>query len=677
MLTIPKNLNKERGSLDPSPGSAFRGNCFFEQLMGSSMHWRMRDRVNSGRTVDWRSLVVFGALAILVGFVSGCRQETNPPAKGMKTVARAREGELASPSSTRSESKRPLNVLLLTLDTVRADALGVYGQKRPTTPNIDRLAQEGVMFRNAVSVAPNTLPSHTSIMTGTYPFVHGARSNGGYVVSEDNVMLAEILSAHGYLTAAEISGSVLNRRTGIDQGFASFRDLDSPDIQQAAEIVVRDGKKVELKLNERYASDVTQKGIDFLKSARGAPFFLWLHYFAPHAPYLPPEPIRKQIPGNPYLGEVRYVDHEIGALLEALGKLGLTENTLIVLTADHGESLGEHKESTHSLLVYDSTIHVPLIFHGPDQLPKNFEVAGVARIIDVAPTILDLLGYAPMEGVQGVSLVPLLMGLSTDLGLLAYGESLEAKNMFGSSTLRFLRRGNWKYIHKVEPELYDLRADPAETRNLIASQPEIASELRADLRELISQAPTPINSKRIDLTQEEESQLEALGYFVSKATPRRKNDSETFDVHGPDPNEVVQDLYLFAGFLDAWRTQHFQQAFEKAKTLRSRYGENVRFLELYLSACIKLERYEDVFETVDGLFARGDGLAQFWPNFPTDLAKLVDIGDQETIPLLQKTLAFDPCDSFVRVKLGEAYRFHGDPLREQELRDADLAGCTN
>jgi len=567
-----------------------------------------------------------------------------------------------------------LNVILITLDTTRADALGVYGQALPTTPNIDRVARGGVIFRNAVSATPTTLPSHASIMTGTYPFVHGARTNEGYVVSDENVMLAEILKQHGYRTAAEIDATVLNRRTGMNQGFDSYRDLDSPGIERMSRFIEQDGKREPILMQERYAYDITRSGIKFLESARDERFFLWLHYFAPHAPYVPPMEIRAQIPNDPYLGEVRLVDRELGILFDALDEMDLMRNTLIVITADHGESRGEHGEQTHSLFVYASTIHVPLILFGPGIVPKGVEVGSVVRIVDIAPTILDLLGLPAMVNVQGVSLEPLLEDPSVDLGLMAYSESSVAKEIFGSSVLRSLQIGTWKYIHKRKPELYDLSTDPSERENLAGVQSERFADFQAKLRDVILDAPVPIRSERVELSPLERQQLAMLGYLTGGRTVTSNDEMAEFTPHGPDPTDLIDDAQLYANSQDYWSSQKYDKAFEIDTDLVARYPNSQTFAEAYLLACVKLEEYAQADQMVSRILKRED-LQTFWPEFSSWLVSLLDVKDAQAIPLLERLRADEPCELRVESKLAASYHLHRQYAKERSLLEEGVERC--
>lgn len=298
-----------------------------------------------------------------------------------------------------------MNVLLVTFDTTRADRLGCYGYSEPTSPNIDELAAAGALFTDAICTNPITLPSHTSIMTGTYPIFHGVRDNSTFVVRDSVVTLAEVFAREGYQTAAITASFVLDSRFNLDQGFADYNDRVAEGWSKD-EIEIRAANA--FGFAERKANLVTTAAIDWLRKPRSKPFFLWLHYFDPHQPVNPPEPHHSRF-SEPYAGEIAYMDEQFGHVLTELKSRGEFEHTLIVLVADHGEGQMDHSEPTHSLLIFDSTMRVPLIFHMPGA-PAGLVLDELASGIDVMPTILDLLELEIPADVQGYSLAPLIRG---------------------------------------------------------------------------------------------------------------------------------------------------------------------------------------------------------------------------------------------------------------------------
>jgi arylsulfatase A-like enzyme len=529
------------------------------------------------------------------------------------------------------------NLLLVTIDTLRADALGAYGQPLPTSPHLDRLAAEGVLFEQCASASPSTLPSHATLLTARLPFAHGVRANAGYRLPGAEETLAEALRAAGYRTGAEVAAPVLGRGTGIEQGFDAFRDPRSPDAERQALRV--EGERVETL--ERSGADVTRHAVRFLEAGGGAPFFLWLHYFEPHSFYAPPPAFAERIPQSPYHAEVLFVDHQLGRLREALGRAGLADRTLLVVTSDHGEGLGEHGETTHSFYVYESTVRVPLVFWGPGLLPGPRRVPSLVRSVDVAPTLLDLLGLPPLARAQGTSLAPLLRGEADDLGLRAYGESLEPQTLFGSSPLRFLREGRWKYVHQQGPALYDLEADPGERDDRAAREPERVEALRERLFELLAGAPPSPAEARVALAPDARAELQALGYLAAAPPAPPAEGGEDLALRGPSPPALAPDLEAFA---NAWAELQAQRPEPAEATFRA-----------------LLERHPRSGPILGGLVAalaaRGGG------------------DREERLALLRRALELDPCASDARIALSQSLHEEGRHAEQRALLEEGTRRC--
>ena len=349
--------------------------------------------------------------------------------------------------------KRP-NLILITADTLRADKLSCYGNDSIDTPHIDRLAASGVLFENAATVTPLTLPAHSSIFTGTYPAYHGVRDNGGYYLGHEQTTLAEVLEENGWATGAFVGAFVLDSRWGLDQGFDRY--FDDFDFSQF--------KELSLSSVERRGDAVLEAALEWMSSVRGRPFFSWIHFFDPHTPYDPPEPYRTRYEESLYDGEVAFVDDLVGRLMSWVHRAGLHEETVVVFVGDHGEGLGQHGESEHGFFVYDSTMRIPFILRSPYYDLEPRRVAAQVSAIDLMPTLLDLLDLSQPSSLQGQSLRALAEGEETDPGLLAYSESYYPRNHYGWSELRSLRDGELHFISAPEPELYDVRADPLERR---------------------------------------------------------------------------------------------------------------------------------------------------------------------------------------------------------------------
>jgi choline-sulfatase len=392
------------------------------------------------------------------------------------------------------------NVLLVTIDTLRADHLGCYGHAGAATPTLDALSARGVRFLTAIAQVPLTGPSHASILTGRTPLGHGFRDNGGYVIPAEAKTAAEDFRQAGYRTAAFVSGFPLDRRFGFDRGFDAYDDhLPKGNDPRRTPYV------------ERLADATTDAALRWLHSpvpaGAAASFFLWVHYYDPHAPYEPPAPLAARFRAAPYDGEIAFVDAQLARLLRGLEEKGALARTVVLLTGDHGEALGEHGEDTHGLFVYDATLKVPWIMVGPG-LPAGSTATTVARSIDVLPTLLDYAGLPPAAGVEGRSLRPAAEGEEMS-DAPAYAETLYPEREFGWAALHAWRTSKFKLIEAPRPELYDLEADAAETANRVAAQPARVEELRQKLQAVLSR-PAPAAAASVD--PETAAKLGALGY---------------------------------------------------------------------------------------------------------------------------------------------------------------------
>lgn len=555
-----------------------------------------------------------------------------------------------------------LNVVVITLDTTRADALGAYGQEKPTSPRIDQMAREGVLFEDVVTSSPSTLPSHASIFTGKQPYAHGVRSNSGFRLAAEHVTLAERLHTAGYATRAEVAAYVLAANRSLDQGFEHYRDPGSlRDVVEA--IGVERGSA----LKTRPGEEITDDGLDFLRNHTAAPFFLWLHYFDPHKPYAPPAEFAEGLAA--YHGEIRRVDHQIGRVLDEIETLGLRERTLVVLTADHGEGQFQHGEETHSYFVYDSTMRVPLIFWGA-QLPGGVRVPALVRTVDVAPTVLALLGHEPLDAVQGASLVPMIESPDTKLNLIGYGESVESAIAFDSSPLRFIRVGRWKYIHKVNPELYDVRADPTEVRNKAATRGRTVKRLRKRLEEAMAEASGADAAARVDLEAAELEELRALGYLTGPADVNQAPDLDSLELYGPDPNSHAEYVETFSNGWGYLKSQNLELALAAADELLRQLPDG------HLGHLLRVAALQRSGRDAEAVSALRAALA-VTPNSPDDLTSLggylMREGEhEEAEELLRRALALNPCASRARLLLSTLFEASGrNRLQLDMLSDLD------
>ena len=552
----------------------------------------------------------------------------------------------------------PQNVLLISVDTLRADALGAYGQRLRPSPNIDRLAAEGVRFERCIAAAPSTLPSHGTIFTGKFPFAHGARANSGYVLSDENVTLAEVLQSHGYVTAAEIAAVVIGRHSQLSQGFDQYREVNSFDVERKT--FVERGEKQEMA--EREAADIARHAVRFLETHTDEKFFLWLHLFDPHSFYLADEPFRSRFASSPYHAEVAVADHAIGEVLKTLERLDLEERTLVVLTSDHGEGLMEHGEETHSYYVYETTMAVPLIMRGPG-LPRDKVIRPLVRTADIAPTILDLLGLDPLEGVHGKSLAPLIRDeVGDDWNPIAYGESIEIMSLLGGVPIRFVREKDWKYIHKVGPELYDLRTDPSELDNVIEQHPEIAARLRARLQPLISEASGPEGAEiAIDTTALE--YLRELGYVAAGAPRALDDEIATLELSGIDPSVLMKDIHVYNQAWGGVRVGRNAESLILFERLGERHPNSANIL---YGRSLSLRGLDRVPETIP-LLTRAIELDPQVVSFYTELASAVSsAGDSaEAERVLRAALEMHRCSSDARVTLSN--QLHAERRFEEQI----------
>jgi arylsulfatase A-like enzyme/Tfp pilus assembly protein PilF len=404
-----------------------------------------------------------------------------------------------------------LNLLLVTLDTTRTDRMGAYGGAGGATPAFDRIAAQGVLFEHAVTAAPLTLPAHATLFTAHYPPAHGVRDNGGFVLRADETTLAERLKAAGFQTAGFVGAYVLDRRWGIAQGFDTYvDDFDAVKAQTGALASV-----------ERPGNEVVDRALAWLDRTGSSRFFAWVHLYDAHSPYAPPEPYRSRFPNDAYTGEIAFADAQVARLIQFLDTRDLLTRTVVVLAGDHGESLGEHGESTHGFFVYQSVVEVPFAILAPSTGLQKRRVSDVVRGVDLMPTVLDLLNVPLTDNVDGQSLVPMMAGAVHDVGLEAYSESMHPRYHFGWSDLRSLTSGRFKYIDAPRPELYDLARDPQEKENLYDARRAVADRMAAVLRS--HRTPAADAAKpAVDIDPDARARLAALGYVGTFAgdTPR-------------------------------------------------------------------------------------------------------------------------------------------------------------
>ncbi|MGO8817715.1 MAG: sulfatase-like hydrolase/transferase [Terriglobia bacterium] len=468
------------------------------------------------------------------------------------------------------------SIVLISIDTLRADRLGCYGSHRTPTPHIDAIAQGGTLFSAIASQVPLTFPSHVSLFTSTYPFFNGIEDNTE-VLRPGAVTLATVLKSRGYRTGAFVGGFALDRRFGLNQGFDEYDSTFNLHREKES-----DSGNV-----KRLGAEVVADAIQWLPPDSAQPFFLFLHLYDLHTPYNLPANFRARY-GTGYDAELRYVDEQVGVFWDALRQRHLLDKTLVVFVSDHGESLGDHGEKTHGYFIYQSTVWVPLIIHWPrgsGEFPAK--VSESASLMDVAPTLIQFVGASIPREFQGRSLLETLRPGSPKTTRDVYSESIYPHNHFGCASLRSLRTGNYKYIQAPKPELYDLAADPGETRNLDEQKHSLALAAREKLDSLRARfrSDHPLGGKALD--PEAVARLSSLGY-VAVSTPH----SETPDA-GADPKDRIAEFEEYGRAIVLASAGHIEESSADLERLLAQHPE---LLDLRMSLGLNdqaLRRYDD------------------------------------------------------------------------------------
>ena len=481
---------------------------------------------------------------------------------------------LAGPSFPASGTHLPVNVVLITIDTTRADRMGFLGSTRGLTPNLDALANQSLVFSRAYAQVPLTTPSHATILTGTYPqFNH--LGDLGTPLAKDLPYLPEIFQKHGYRTAAFVGSQVLDPQSaaapGFDRGFdvydAGFHSRREGEDRYASE--------------ERRAATVVDHALAWLRQQpRNTPFFLWVHLYDPHDPYDPPEPFKSKFAKQPYDGEIAYVDSVLGRLFGELKARGLYDPAVIAIVADHGEAFGEHGEETHGFFLYDETIHVPMVIKLP-AARTNARINAPVGLVDVAPTVLRAAGLEVPKTMQGLSLLPLASEKKAPRDRFAertvYAETDYPQRAFGWSWLRALRAGKYLYIDAPHRELYDRSADPQAQHNLADASPAVADTLQAELDEFRRKTSKERVGQQAHLTPEQAEKLQALGYVTSAPNESAKQDES----RGADPKDKIEIANLLHHALLAVDSQRYSDAVPQLeRVLKEEPGLALANLEL-------------------------------------------------------------------------------------------------
>src|SRR5437773_3040429 len=447
-----------------------------------------------------------------------------------------------------AQAATPANVVFITIDTLRPDHLGCYGDKQIRTPNIDTLAADGTRFERAYTAVPVTLPSHTVIFTGTYPTLSGVHDFAANKLSPTQATLASVLKDNGYTTGAVIGSAVLDSRFGLNHGFDFYYDhFDSNRLQES-----------NLDEMERPGNIVADVTLDWMSMNYQKKFFLWMHLYDPHYPYRPPATYSEEYRDRPYDGEIAFADAQVGRLIEFLKNKSLYRNTLIVLSGDHGESLGEHGEKTHGFFIYNATLHVPLIIHLPGDMHAR-TVQNLVNLADLMPTVLAALNIRIPAQVQGQSLLPLMFPKKEDNARSLYAETFLPRLHFNWSELRGVETENYHFIDAPKPELYDVGKDPGETKNLYADKRAVSEEMRARLATLIQRYGAGQElAQKTGLDPALMERLKSLGYagFSGGGTEVTISDRKL-----PDPKDRIQTYELFSeGMADSQHGQYAEAA---------------------------------------------------------------------------------------------------------------------
>jgi arylsulfatase A-like enzyme/Tfp pilus assembly protein PilF len=579
------------------------------------------------------------AAAVILGLsLLGCGSQTElPPEPGGFEVSWLEE-----------VPRGPWNVLLLTLDTTRDDALGCYGRDDAGTPTLDSLALAGVLFEDVATSAPMTCPAHATILTGLDPHEHGIRDNGRFVASDTLVTLAEMFRDRGYRTAAFLAAFPLDSRFGLDQGFDLYDDAFTERAVARSE-----------ETGQRRADAVTDDAVQWMREHRGGAFFLWVHYFDPHFPYDAPEPYGSSYPESPYQAEVAFMDAEIGRLLRELRAMGVMDSTFILAVGDHGEALGEHGEESHSYFIYDETQMVPCLLVPPSAWPDAASLEGLripwhARLRDMTATVANLMGWTKSHW-QRIGTTSLLPELTSDQPpvFVSYLETLTPYLEYGWSDLRGVRTRDWKYIRAPKPELYDLTKDPAETVNVVGKHPEAVARLEGWLDWYLA-GESEDAQKPAELDQETIERLRSLGYVAGDGAPGEGSGADPKD--RLDAYKAIMQARTYAAEYQA------EEAIALLEPVIRKEADNLELLRILASTYALARDLEKSHDLYDRILKK----APTEPRFLKESAQVALLaGDHErAMSLLDVLEAASPDEEGVWILRGEVWE------AEEELGQA-------
>lgn len=553
-------------------------------------------------------------------------------------------------SGLAGEIKHAPNVVVITIDTLRADHLGCYGYTKIRTPNIDAFAADNARFERAYTPVPVTLPAHTAIFTGTYPTLSGMHDFSGNKLNPKQPTLATVLRQQGYATGAVIGSAVLDSRFGLNQGFDFYYDhFDFNRMQES-----------NLEAMERPGNVVTDIALDWLGKNAESKFFLWVHLYDPHYPYQPPPPYSEQYRDRLYDGEIAFADAQFGRVIAFLKAKGLYDNTLIVLTGDHGESLGEHGEKTHGFFIYNATLRVPVIIHLPGAAAAK-TVSELASLTDLMPTVLQELKIEVPAQVQGRSLLPLLTGKKED-SISVYAETFLPRLHFNWSELRSVETEKYQFIEAPKPELYDLAADPGETRNLYTDKKAVGGELQARLRALVRQYSADQElAEKTGLDPALMERLKSLGYagFSGGTSPTTTDNSR------PDPKDRIQVYELISDAIAESQHGEYQSSTEKLTATLKTELNSVPVHYLLGLNYYRLREYPKAIAELQQVLELSPGYEL--ATFQLGLAYARNGDFDQAIQMLKRALELDGTNFSAAYNLGAAY------LKKQMIPEAAAA----
>lgn len=546
------------------------------------------------------------------------------------------------------------NVLLITLDTTRADRIGCYGNEDAVTPALDSLAGRGLLFERAYSQVPMTTPSHCTLFTGRYPREHGVRNNGHTSLPDSFPTLATMFKDHGYATGAFVAAFVLDHSFGLARGFDEYND------DMGEEVFHKDRLEMEIR-----ADQVTDRALAWLEGTPSRPFFCWVHYFDPHAPYDPP-PEFAVAAANRYDGEINFVDSQVKRLLDWLEANDLMSKTLVVAVGDHGEAFGEHGDRGHGVFLYNESIHVPLIVAHPKLASRPRRIPGVVGVVDLFPTLAELFGFRVPDDLLSESFVSVLSGQDATPRA-SYSETLHGRDQYGWAEVRSLTLARWKYISTTRPELYDLEADPGERKNLVESHPDVASDMLNLLKQRYAKM-IPGQATAVALNEAQRRGLESLGYVASAELP----EIDEFLTPGlPDPKDRLEEreqIRTAQGLIS--RGQHAAAAALLEKVLEQ--SPNASWVHHALATCyVAMHRMQDARRELEKTIELS----------PTNWVALSGLGNirvalgqyEEAVKVLRAAEALNGDDAQIQSKLGVALKKLGDPAGALEHFQRALA----